>query len=168
MISQAKKEANQRNAKGSTGPRTPSGKAISSRNSRRHGLATTILRDSVWSYEVYKLAKVFISEGESSDLGDEIRTLLTAMMAVMRVQAARTELWTIALMRESLLKQDHGNVVREDKAGSPPEADGVVSDDLEGMVALEVLPQIAGFERYQRRAEAHCRRIIKDLGQIRA
>ena len=157
MISQAKNEANQRNAKGSTGPRTPAGKAIASRNSRRHGLATAILEDPVWSYEVHKLAKIFVPKGASSDAGDKIRTLLTAMTAVMRVQAARTELWTIALMRQSMLGRDEAEAVLE--------ANGVISDKVEGMVSLEVLPQIVRLERYQRRAEANFRRVLNELGE---
>lgn len=38
MTSRKQFEANQRNAKRSTGPRTPDGRAITSRNSLRHGL----------------------------------------------------------------------------------------------------------------------------------
>lgn len=162
MISQAKKEANQRNAKASTGPRTRSGKATSSRNSRRHGLATTISKDPIWSYEVHKLAKVFVPEGENDARGNEIRTLLTAMMDVMRVQAARNELWTITLMRQSLATQDDG-IVRAREAGGLLRAHRLTSDELEGIVALEVLPQIVRLERYQRRAEAHLRRMLNKL-----
>lgn len=43
MSSQSKIEANRRNAERSTGPKTPEGKAASSRNAVRHGLSTTTL-----------------------------------------------------------------------------------------------------------------------------
>jgi hypothetical protein len=161
LISQARKEANQRNAKASTGPRTPLGKAISSRNSRRHGLAMTILKDPIWSIEVHRLAKIFVPNSATADVDQAIRTSLTAMMEVMRVQEARNELWKIALARQ--LTQASGHLAVEGD-GAPRGESGALSQDPEAMIALEVLPLIIKLERYQRRAEAYCRRMLEECG----
>ncbi|NQT17467.1 MAG: hypothetical protein HQ582_32225 [Planctomycetes bacterium] len=61
MTSQRQIAANRRNAKRSTGPKTPAGKAASSANSLRHGLtaATTVLPDeAVEVYEAFRQALV--------------------------------------------------------------------------------------------------------------
>ncbi len=166
LISQAKKEANQRNAARSTGPRSPSGKQTSSRNSRRHGLATDILNDPVWSSEVYKLAKVFIPKEVRPEVDRALRTLLAAMMEVMRVQAARTELWTLAMARRSMCKQEDGEIGPKDLTASTVEPGTPVFCDVEAMVALEALPTLIKLDRYQRRAEGCCRRVLRDLGPI--
>ncbi|MCP3391771.1 hypothetical protein NLM27_23550 [Bradyrhizobium sp. CCGB12] len=49
MTSERKIEANRRNAKQSTGPKTGDGKARSSRNARQHGLSRLKLEDDVSS-----------------------------------------------------------------------------------------------------------------------
>ena len=166
MISQAKKEANQRNAKASTGPRTPMGKAIASRNSRRHGLATSIFNNQVWCSQVHRLAKIFGPKGVAPEIDQAIKRLLTAMMEVMRVQAARNDLWRIALVRQSMFEQQIDKAAGNGETGTTAETDIVVSQDLEAAVALEVLPLIMKLERYQRRAEASCRWIVDELGRI--
>lgn len=49
--------ANRANAKKSTGPKTPGGKAIAARNSERHGLSLPVLADPTLSREVEDAAR---------------------------------------------------------------------------------------------------------------
>jgi len=161
MTSKSKIEANQRNAARSTGPRTPMGKAIARKNSWRHGLAASISKDPVWSYEVRKLATVFVPKEAGPDVDQAIRTSLTAMMEVMRVHAAREELWKVALARQSVCRR----TTAPDPGGSGNGSDAGILFDSEALAAMEVLPQLLRLERYQRRAEAYCWRIIREFGE---
>lgn len=115
---------------------------------------------------MYKLAKIFVPKEVPSEVDQALRTLLTAMIEVMRVQAARTELWTLAVVRQSMCKQESGEIGPENPTASTAEADAPVSCDAEAMVALEALPTLIKLDRYQRRAEGYCRRILEDLGPI--
>jgi hypothetical protein len=62
MISKRKLKANRQNAAHSTGPRTAHGKARSSTNSYRHGLAKSVLADPVLAEEVARL-EMALSKG---------------------------------------------------------------------------------------------------------
>src|ERR1700704_1288795 len=102
MSSGHRKTANQLNAGRSTGPRTPEGRAKSSRNSRRHGLAIDVFNDPAWTYEVDRLVRVFTQEGTNVDLRQQARIRAGTTVDLMRVQAARTEVWNAALSRAAV------------------------------------------------------------------
>ncbi len=57
MTSPAKIRANRRNARKSTGPRTPTGKAIVARNATTHGLNIPVVREPDLAREVVELAR---------------------------------------------------------------------------------------------------------------
>lgn len=57
MTTPAKIRANRRNALRSTGPRSPAGKAVAARNSRRHGLTVPVLVEPSLAGEVVALAR---------------------------------------------------------------------------------------------------------------
>jgi hypothetical protein len=65
MTSQAKIDANRRNAKASRGPRTAAGRARSTRNALRHGLSTISARDFAHGEEITGIAKMAC--GDDSD-----------------------------------------------------------------------------------------------------
>lgn len=54
MTSERKKAANRRNAQKSTGPTSPEGKAVSSQNSRRHGVLCEIVTTDTEDYDLYR------------------------------------------------------------------------------------------------------------------
>ena len=89
--SQAKIEANRRNALVSTGPRTPEGKAIVAKNGRRHGLSLPACCDPAWSDEIKSLARSIAGEGAGAERFDLACRIAEAQIDVMRARRARVE-----------------------------------------------------------------------------
>jgi hypothetical protein len=100
-ISQAKIEANRRNARASTGPRTPEGKAIVAKNGRRHGLSLPACCDPAWSEEIKALARSIAGEGAGAERFDLACRVAEAQIDVMRARRARVEFFPAALQPES-------------------------------------------------------------------
>jgi hypothetical protein len=59
--------ANRANAKRSTGPKTVTGKLVSSRNAYRHGLSCPLPLDPAMSEKVDAIARALIGEGTSEE-----------------------------------------------------------------------------------------------------
>lgn len=63
MTSERQRAANRRNAQLSTGPRTPEGRAISSRNSQQHGVLSQRVTTDVEENEIYeRMLNSFMAE----------------------------------------------------------------------------------------------------------
>ena len=95
MISAAKLDANRRNARASTGPRTSAGKARAAQNARRHGLNLAARDDSSRAQEVAALAHAI------ADADAERRALASAIAAaqidLVRARRVRADLFPAAL-----------------------------------------------------------------------
>ena len=63
MASDRQMAANRANAKKSSGPRSKNGKANSSRNAVRHGLASAVRTDIAVTEDIERLAKALSTEG---------------------------------------------------------------------------------------------------------
>lgn len=148
MSSDAQNTANRRNASRSTGPRTRAGKVASSRNARKHGLASSVLRDRLWSPLVWRHARAFASaatEYQEEDLLD----LAAAAVDLMRIQEASTALWNraIAILAPGEMADGHGQT----------EAERL---EIEALACLEILPELYALERYERRAHVCWKRQV--------
>jgi hypothetical protein len=84
-------EANRRNAKRSTGPRTASGKSKSSRNALRHGLSLPLTIDGSTMAEIDELARL-LAHGEIDNT-----------TATVEVAAAQVDLQRIQRIRRDVL-----------------------------------------------------------------
>lgn len=90
MISARKRFANQANARASTGPKTPAGKATAAQNARRHGLNLPVLADPALSSEVEELARAIA--GDRQHLHALARPIAEAQIDLVRVRRARHDL----------------------------------------------------------------------------
>ena len=171
MNSGHRKTANQLNAGRSTGPRTPEVRAKASRNSRRHGLAVDVFNDPAWTCEVDRLVRVFTQEGTDVDLRQQARIRAGTTVDLMRVQAARTEVWNAALSRAAVRgaqaekSQSAGGFDRSGRSELRPARDELAR---EAGVCLEILPQLQTVERYERRAHSWWKRTLAVLGPGRS
>ena len=167
MSSGHRKTANQLNAGRSTGPRTPQGRAKSSRNSRRHGLAVDVFNDPAWTSEVDRLTRIFTQDGTDLDLRQQARIRAGTTIDLMRVQAARMEVWNAALCRaaaRAAQAEKHEFGGEFDRSGGSEVRPARDELEREAGVCLEILPQLQTLERYERRAHSWWKRTLAVLG----
>jgi hypothetical protein len=133
MTSERKIAANRKNAKKSTGPRSPAGRATSRQNARRHGLATGIGSDPALRDDIEILAKLLA--GGRENIGEFAREAAEAHLDLLRIRKFRAGLY--ARMRF------FGDASTED--------------------LMKVAEQFARLERYERRAfsrSKHAMRLV--------
>jgi hypothetical protein len=92
MISSRKLQANRSNARASTGPRTPTGKARAARNAQKHGLSVPSMADPSLAAEAKILAREIAGEGANEQLQQLAARIAEAQIDLLRVRRARREL----------------------------------------------------------------------------
>src|SRR5688572_1535334 len=92
-----KAEANRRNARASTGPRTVAGKARAAQNARRHGLNLPARYDPSRSGEIDALARVIAGADAGADRLELASRIAAAQIDVERSRRARLDLYPQAL-----------------------------------------------------------------------
>jgi hypothetical protein len=89
VTSDKKIEANRRNAKHATGPRTERGKAHSSQNARKHGLATTQSWSPAMLGRIEKLALMLVGPNASNEQNELARNVAHAHWMLDLVQETK-------------------------------------------------------------------------------
>ncbi len=131
--------ANRRNGALSRGPKTAAGKARSSRNAVKHGLAIPITRDHATARKVRRAAR----QMAPSAVGDSIRNAQIAAEAnfeLARVRAA----FEAVVARMSI---SHRSNAGSGKSAAP----------------IRTLAELDKLDRYERRAFSRRRRALRDL-----
>jgi hypothetical protein len=89
MSSQKQIEANRRNAQKSKGPRTAAGKALASRNSRKHALSTISHNNPVSAQRIEAIAREICPETTNSALWQQALIIGMCTTLLVCVQAER-------------------------------------------------------------------------------
>ena len=137
--------ANRRNGALSRGPKTAAGKARSSRNALKHGLAIPITRDRATAQKIRRAAR----QMAPSAVGDSIRNAQIAAEAnfeLARVRAA----FEAVVARMSI--SSHAGPWDTCSTGSGKSA-----------APIRTLAELDKLDRYERRAFSRRRRALRDL-----
>jgi hypothetical protein len=135
-------EANRKNAKRSTGPRTALGKVRARHNALRHGLAVSIASDPELSAEAECLARLMVLDDDDPSRLHYARIAADAEIEILRVRKVRTQLLS----------------------GSAPESGNLDGSHIQPL--LEILPQLTKCDRYERRAFSRRKRAIREFNSI--
>jgi hypothetical protein len=106
VTSARRREANRRNARASTGPRTSAGKARAAQNARRHGLSLPARYDPSRFDEIEALARAIAGADGDAERLELARRIAEAQIDVIRARAARRDLFpasTAALLEPAAI-----------------------------------------------------------------
>jgi len=96
-ISAAKRAANRRNARRSTGPRTAAGRARSAQNARRHGLTSRLFTDPAFLAAAADLAQAIMGLRTDAESRACAMSIAFAQIRVLRARLARQDLYNSGL-----------------------------------------------------------------------
>jgi hypothetical protein len=154
VISSRKLDANRANARASTGPKSPSGKARSATNARRHGLTVPIEADHELAGQADALACRFAGNTDSAEIQRLASVAANAQLDIDRIRQATCDL------------------VSRSADPPPNPADGIIVSGATGQLGSErarrtagekLLGQIRTLGEYERRAISRRNRAFQDI-----
>ena len=108
-MTSARRDANRKNSRKSTGPKTARGKARASRNALRHRLTATPVGDAPASAEAVRIAQAFSFQDMSRPQFEQFLIIAKCEVELDRVTAAR-----IAIFERELARLAAGRQRRDD------------------------------------------------------
>jgi hypothetical protein len=180
MTSAKKIEANRRNARKSTGPRTARGKSSARANALRHGLATIALKPPATSARIKLIADAICGQSNSPPVYDQALIIAECEVLLSAVRTARTTVLKCTLERLGVLADFGRN--RSAQQMSALSGDGT-NDEIVTAVGSgklktwqtansdvdfvrDALSEVARLNRYERRALSRRKRAKRMLDQL--
>ena len=150
-IRNARTDANRRNARRSTGPKSAAGKAKVAKNALRHGLAVSPRLYQTLNWDIEELAALIAGKGASSHRLECARRIAEAQIDLRRIRQVRISMWS---------RWKVGDTKSSDASGPAPALSGADMD----MNAL--MKQLLRLDRYERRALSRRKAAIRDIQQL--
>lgn len=172
MSNERRAEANRKNARASTGPRTAVGKARAGRNAQQHGLSLPALADPAWSTEITTRARKIAGEDATGEQWELACRAAAAHIDVMRVREARHQIVGHALkdpnyhrptnaeLREKWLRREYG-FPDEDERPEPGKSDTIDTPGKYAQILTDLSVRLALMDRYERRARSRLKFAIR-------
>ena len=185
MTSERRQCANRANAKSSTGPKTPAGKARAAQNAFRYGLNVPVLSDPSLAPEVEAIARRISAPYENGETLEWARRIAEAQVDLTRVRNSRRQLITRLFVDPAYQPaQVHWQQLRVAKmvlGGYRPRtlpidldaiSDMLSPKPLEGeeklaIIFKEKISEIAVLDRYERRALSRRTAAIRNFDAAR-
>jgi hypothetical protein len=152
-MTSARRNANRKNSRKSTGPKTVRGKARASRNALQHGLSAARVGDALVSAEAVRMAEAFGFQDMSRPQFEQFLIIAKCQTELDRITAAR-----VATLEREL--------ARLAPAPQHRQLHGELNDGPAQLVRDEVvafnraIPALCMLDRYERRALSRRRRAI--------
>jgi len=140
--------ANRRNGALSRGPKTAAGKARSSRNALKHGLAIPITRDRATARKIQRAAR----QMAPSAVGDSIRNAQIAAEATFELARVRAAFEAVVARMSISSHTSNAGPWDTCSTGSGKSA-----------APIRTLAELDKLDRYERRAFSRRRRALRDL-----
>jgi len=143
MTSARQIDANRRNARASTGPKTVAGRKRTAQNPRRHGLSLSVMVDPRRSGEIDALARIIVGKAtEDAGAQDLARRVVEAQIDLVRLRQARQALFARHMLERSAKLEG--------------------SDEF-GAVLSNLSKKLTLLDRYERRALSRRKFAVRDL-----
>jgi hypothetical protein len=134
VTSTRKIDANRKNARASTGPKTAQGRARVARNALRRGLSVPLCSDPASSEQVQALARQIVGPDATAELQERARDFAETQIDLCRIRRARD-----CLLDDALNRLHCGSCA----GGEPQELALILSQEVKKLLAMD---------RYERRA----------------
>jgi hypothetical protein len=169
MTSDRQTASNRSNGRRGRGPRTAAGKASSSRNALRHGLAVSVSDEPAMCAEVEALARAIAGQGADSFQLSQARIIAAAQLDLLRVHSAKVILMN-SKIGSAILSKDGTNDTMENSqsddadletSSDDPACETKVTEEFAMVSTLEALQELARLDRYEDRAISRRRRAMR-------
>ena len=158
MTSPRKIEANRRNARASTGPKTSDGKARSARNARRHGLAVPILSEPQAAGGIATLARALVGDNPTLQQQEAATRVAEVQLDIAGIRRARaTFISPVVLDGVKLVSLSRADKKPAQETGNESQAAQLVGN------LAKLAKTSNALDGYERRALSRRKFAIRDL-----